>query len=171
MQKITLLLILIISFSKISAQSENQKEYLTREDNAAWLESYKNLDSEELQLKAIREKIYSDSVYIAPKPGVSYSFLSKEARERLKARQESLPKVTSDCKILFVLNSESVQAEIDLEKNPESIVLVEKLIPQNIERIQILEGTEAIAIFGARTRGCAVVILKAEPGKLNFPSN
>ncbi|PHQ28248.1 hypothetical protein [Leeuwenhoekiella nanhaiensis] len=171
MQKLTLFLLLALSFSKLSAQSENEKEYLTKEDNAAWIESFKNLDTKELQLKAIREKIYSDSIYIAPRPGISHTGLSDESKKSLKARQESLPQVTSDCKILMVLNSENIQTEIDLKKNPESIALVEKLIPQNIEGIQILEGTEAMAIFGARTRGCAVLLLQAASDKLSLPEN
>ncbi|MAW97139.1 MULTISPECIES: hypothetical protein [unclassified Leeuwenhoekiella] len=170
MRKFTLFLLLLISLSKISAQSENNKDYLTREDNVAWLESFKNLETEELQLQAIREKIYSDSLYIAPRPGISYTGLSSESRKRLKARQDSLPKVTSDCKILMILNSEQNQTEINLEKNPKSIEWVEKLIPQNIESIQILEGTEATALYGSRTRGCAVLLLKASIGKLSIPS-
>ena len=170
MRKLTLLLFLVISVLKLSAQSENGKEFLTRENNAVWLESFKDLATEELQLKVIRERIYSDSLYIAPRPGISYTGLSNESRKRLKARQDSLPKVTSDCKILMVLNSEQGQTEINLEKNPKAVELVEKLIPQNIESIQILEGSEASALYGSRTGGCAVLLLKAATGKLTIPS-
>ena len=165
MQKLTLILFLVLSFSKLSAQSENQKNYLTKEDNTIWLESFKKLDSEELQLQFIREKIYSDSIYNAPRPGISHTGLSDESKKSLKDRQDSLPKVNSDCKILMVLNSEKNKTEIDLKKNPESIELVEKLIPQNIESIQILEGAEAMVLYGSRTRGCAVLVLKTVNGK------
>ncbi len=171
MNKLALFLLLALFFSNLSAQSENENEHLTKEDNAAWLESFKNFDTKELQLKAIREKIYSDSIYIAPRPGVSYSFMSSEAKKRLKANQQALPKVNSDCKILMILCSENTQTLIDLEKEPESRAIVEKLIPQNIKNIQILEGSQAMAIYGSRVAGCAVLILNAESGKITIPEN
>ena len=171
MRVLTLMLFLIISSSKLSAQSENHEDYLTLEDNAAWIEYFKKLDTKELQLQAIKEKIYIDSLYVAPRPGVSYSFLSNESRKRLKAIQDSLTKATSDCKILMLLSADNIQTEIDLEKNPESIKLIEELIPQNIKNIQILEGTKAMAIYGSRIAGCAVLVMKAESGKITIPEN
>ena len=167
---LTVLLILVLTSSKLSAQVVNQKGYLSLEDNIAWLESFKKLDSKGLQLKAIQEKIYSDSLYVAPRPGVSYSFLSNESRKRLKVKQDSLPTVNSDCKIIMVLNSDEDQTFLDLKKNPNSTALVKQLKPENIDTINILEGTAAKAFYGARTRGCPVLVLKAVSGKLPLKS-
>ncbi|MFI8380483.1 hypothetical protein [Leeuwenhoekiella sp. NPDC079379] len=166
--------IILIFTSLISfAQNQVSENYLSREENETWLMNLEKSQNLETKLNAIQQKIVDDAQFIAPRPGVSYTGLSKEARERLNAIQDSLPKVTAACKILFVLDLDEMYI-VDLEKNSKYKAVIKILDSEHIDSAKVLKGITATALYGAKANCGAVTMnteneeLAAELKKLNL---
>jgi len=169
MRVFTLCFLLFALALPVSAQDAKAKNHLTQEENETWLQKYQQLDDSEEKLKMIKAKILYDAQFVGPRPGISLTGLNEEQRQALKQRESKKPKVTADCKILFVL--QATQSHIlDLEKSPQYKSLVEHLETFSISDT-ILTGTSASAFYGSRAR-CGVVLLKTEdPKALDYLEN
>jgi len=158
-------LFLFISISSFS-QSEKTNDYLTQEENEAWLSNFEKLDDKNAQLESVREKIIFDAKF-------NYSFITgicvgvgKPSRieTRVKNTKPLINKNTADCKILFVLQAETTYP-IDLQKNPEYLPLVKMLNAENITLVNSFKGVTASALYGSRA-SCGVVIMTSEDDKV-----
>ena len=169
MKLFTICLFLVTLTLPANAQETNTKALLTQDENETWLQEYQQLEDSQEKLKMIKAKILYDAQFVGPRPGISLTGLNEEQREALKERESKKPKVTADCKILFVL--QATQSHIlDLEKSPQYKSLVEHLETFSISDT-ILTGTSASAIYGSRAR-CGVVLLKTEdPKALDYLEN
>ena len=166
MRVFTLCFLLFALALSASAQDVKPKDRLTQEENETWLQKYQQLDDSEEKLKMIKAKILYDAQFVGPRPGISLTGLNEAQRQALKERESKKPKVTADCKILFVL--QATQSHIlDLEKSPQYKPFVEHLETFSISDT-ILTGANASAIYGTRAR-CGVVLLKTkDPEALNY---
>ena len=166
MKLFTLCFLLFALALPASAQDAKSKDRLTQEENKTWLLEYQQLDDSEEKLKMIKDKILYDAQFVGPRPGISLTGLNEAQRQALKERESKKPKVTADCKILFVLQSTQSHF-LDLEKSLQYKAFVEHLETFSISDT-ILTGASASAIYGARAR-CGVVLLKTEdPDALNY---
>ncbi|MGO4911459.1 hypothetical protein [Leeuwenhoekiella sp. W20_SRS_FM14] len=164
MKTYTFSIILVFTSLLSFAQNEVSENYLSREENETWLMNLEKSQDLETKLNAIQKKIVDDAQFIAPRPRVSYTGLSKEARERLNAVQDSLPKVTAACKILFVLNSDDMYL-LDLEKNSKYKDLIKMLNSEHIDSVKVLKDTKATAFYGAQA-SCGAVLMKTKNDEL-----
>ncbi|WP_336093900.1 hypothetical protein [Leeuwenhoekiella sp. CH_XMU1409-2] len=166
MRVFTLCFLLFALALSASAQDVKPKDRLTQEENETWLQKYQQLDDSEEKLKMIKAKILYDAQFVGPRPGISLTGLNEAQRQALKERESKKPKVTADCKILFVLQTTQSHF-LDLEKSPQYKAFVEHLETFSISDT-ILTGASASAIYGTRAR-CGVVLLKTEdPDALNY---
>ncbi len=166
MRVFTLCFLLFALALSASAQDVKPKDRLTQEENETWLQKYQQLDDSEEKLKMIKAKSLYDAQFVGPRPGISLTGLNEAQRQALKERESKKPKVTADCKILFVLQTTQSHF-LDLEKSPQYKAFVEHLETFSISDT-ILTGASASAIYGTRAR-CGVVLLKTEdPDALNY---
>jgi len=166
MRVFTLCFLLFALALSASAQDVKPKDRLTQEENETWLQKYQQLDDSEEKLKMIKAKILYDAQFVGPRPGISLTGLNEAQRQALKERESKKPKVTADCKILFVLQTTQSHF-LDLEKSPQYKAFVEHLETFSISDT-ILTGANASAIYGTRAR-CGVVLLKTkDPEALNY---
>lgn len=156
-------LFLFISLSSFS-QSEKTAGYLSREDNETWLANFEKLASKDLKLEAIKQKTLSDSEYVEPRPGMCLTGLNNRQRAALRKSNNTKPKPTAACKILFVLHTENTYP-IDLQKSPQYLPLVKMLKAENITSVQVLKGISASALYGSRA-SCGLVIMTSEGDRI-----
>ena len=166
MKLFTICLFLVTLTLPANAQETNTKALLTQEENETWLQEYQQLDDSEEKLEMIKTKILYDTQFVGPRPGISYTGLNKAQRQALKEQESKKPRITADCKILFVLQTTQSHF-LDLEKSPQYKPFVEHLETFSISDT-ILTGANASAIYGTRAR-CGVVLLKTkDPEALNY---
>ncbi len=128
--------------------------------NIQWKASFENESKIEMKLKLIREKIISDSIYREYKPKIITKCTPT-------LYSESIDKNGNNCgvKILFALNySKKKSIILDLNKNPEYLFIVEKLIEINIHKIYPIFNKSAEALYGIYGKS-GVVILTSENRK------
>ena len=164
MKTFTFSIILLFTLPSF-AQNQVSEKYLTRQENETWLMNLEKSQDLDTKLEAIQTKIVDDAKYIAPRPGVSYTGLSNDVRQRSNAIQDSLPQVTAACKILFVVRAGEMY-KIDLEKNSKYKALIKMLDSEHIGSVQVLNGTKATAFFGAQA-SCGVVLMNSENDELS----
>ena len=126
MKLFTICLFLVTLTLPANAQETNTKTLLTQDENETWLQEYQQLEDSKEKLKMIKAKILYDAQFVGPRPGISLTGLNEEQREALQQRESKRPKVTADCKILFVLQA-SQSHILDLDKSPQYKSLVEHL--------------------------------------------
>lgn len=143
------------------SQSEKTDSYLTQNDNETWLANFEKLEDKVLKRQALKKKLFSDSDYTGPRPGISLTGLDNKNREALRENNNEKPKPTADCKILFVLDS----YVLDLNKNPKLKPLIENLDTVSIQSYTTLKDASATAIYGARAR-CGVVIITSKDDRI-----
>ena len=113
-----------------------------------------------MKLKIIREKIISDSIYTEFKPKI----ITSHSRSLYS---ETVDRNGNNCgvKILFALNyTKNKSVILDLNKNPEYIFIVEKLIEININKIYPIFDKSAETLYGIYGKS-GVVILTSENRK------
>ena len=166
MRVFTLCFLLFALALPVSAQDAKAKNHLTQEENETWLQEYQQLDDSEEKLKMIKAKILYDAQFVGPRPGISLTGLNEAQRQALKEQESKKPRITADCKILFVLQTTQSHF-LDLEISPQYKAFVEHLETFSISDT-ILTGANASAIYGTRAR-CGVVLLKTkDPEALNY---
>ena len=166
MRVFTLCFLLFALALPVSAQDAKAKNHLTQEENETWLQEYQQLDDSEEKLKMIKAKILYDAQFVGPRPGISLTGLNEAQRQALKEQESKKPRITADCKSLFVLQTTQSHF-LDLEISPQYKAFVEHLETFSFSDT-ILTGASASAIYGTRAR-CGVVLLKTEdPDALNY---
>jgi hypothetical protein len=129
--------------------------------NIQWKASFENESTIEMKLKLIREKIISDSIYREYKPKIITKCTPT-------LYSESIDRNGNNCgvKILFALNYTKKKSIIlDLNKNPEYLLIVEKLNGININKIHPIFDNSAQALYGIYGKS-GVVILSTENRQL-----
>ncbi|WP_154648949.1 hypothetical protein [Leeuwenhoekiella blandensis] len=166
MRLFNLILLLFMLTLPTAAQETNTKVRLTQEENETWLQDYQQVEDSEEKLNMVKTKILYDAQFVGPRPGISLTGLNEAQRQALKEQESKKPRITADCKILFVLQTTQSHF-LDLEKSPQYKPFVEHLETFSISDT-ILTGASASAIYGTRAR-CGVVLLKTEdPDALNY---
>jgi hypothetical protein len=115
-----------------------------KNNNIVWKNSFENEEKIELKMRMIREKIISDSIYTESKPKI----ITSHSRSLYS---ETVDKNGNNCgvKILFILNYTKKKFIIlDLNKNPEYIIIVEKLNDININKIYPIFDNNAVSLYG-----------------------
>lgn len=122
--------------------------------NIQWKASFENEATVEMKLKLIREKIISDSIYRQYKPKIITKCTPT-------LYSESIDRNGNNCgvKILFSLDYRNKKSiNLDLNKNPEYIYIVEKLNENNIQKVYPIFGTDAQTLYGSFGKSGAFIL-------------
>ena len=138
MRVFTLCFLLFALALPASAQDVKAKDRLTQEENETWLQKYQQLDDSEEKLKMIKPKILYDAQFVGPRPGISLTGLNEAQRQALKEQESKKPRITADCKILFVLQTTQSHF-LDLEKSW-FLTLWTKKIAMYLSTLAMYEG-------------------------------
>ena len=123
--------------------------------NIDWKASFNNAITKEEKLILIREKIISDTIYKEYKPKII-------TRCSPSLYAEVVDKNENNCgvKILFALNYTKKKSVIlDLNKNPEYLIIIEKLNDLNIQKIYPIFDESAQALYGIYGKSGVIILI------------
>jgi hypothetical protein len=159
-KSIVYLLFLIIT-QTFFGQDKNAENCDLENKNVEWKNSFINSTTKENKLILIREKIISDTIYREYKPK-----LTVQCGSSLSAEVINKNGINCGVKILFALNyTPKNSLTLDLNKNPEYLLILEKLNELNIEKIIPVFDKSAQSIYGIYAKS-GVVILITKNNKL-----
>mgnify|MGYP003120219503 FL=1 len=158
-----LIFVLLLSFSKtIFSQEIKTDSLLTEKQNANWISEFEKLDSKPEQIAEIKKKINTDSIYIRQN---GYNRIGcRIIIRKQETIQEAMEKTNCECKIVFVLALKKDGYLLDLIEYPKTNRILELISEKNIDRISILKGNNAIALYGTNAR-CGVVVMSSDSRK------
>ncbi|MBD3583987.1 hypothetical protein [Flavobacterium selenitireducens] len=110
-----------------------------------WLEKFKSIESEILQIRAIKAKLYNDTL-----------FQDQSGRVVLDAPRD--PNF-GHCKIKFFIHHKGEYWDFDLQQTPVLKNHMHEINPDNIEFVEVWEGGAKTAAWFGTT--CSVVILNS----------
>lgn len=152
--------ILIVSFN-LSGNSQEAKtdSLLTEKQNAEWIAEFEKLTSESEQIAEIKKKIYADSIYIRQN-GYNRIGCRIIIRDRETFKQ-SLEKANCECKIVFVLGFKKSAYLLEPIEYPKTNKILELITEKNIDKITVLKGDIATALYGTNGR-CGVIVMYSD---------
>ncbi len=142
------------------SQNQDRQELELKTENDNWLQSLEKIDSKDIKIRFIIEKIKRDSII---------EFQNSSDRIVIKMNKDkNVNKTTinqSKCKILFLLFQKETEYLLDLNKYPNNSVILKYLTSETIYSIEILKDEKATSLYGSRSI-CGVVVLKSDSKKL-----
>lgn len=146
----------------IYSQEMQVDSLLTAKQNTQWIAQFEKLTTKSKQIAEIKKKIYDDSIYIRQngynRIGCRIIIKNKESI------QEALEKANCECKIVFVLAIRKDGYLLDPIEYPKTNKILELMSEENIHRVNILKGINAIALYGTDAR-CGVVVISSDSRK------
>ncbi len=124
-----------------------------------WISTFEKFTDKGIVISKIKNKIIADTIYKAEQ----YNELLLPKKKRVNNINSQ--KVNCECKILFILQIKKKMYLLDpneIDMTPEILNLINE---QNIDKITILKGAAALALFGQGAK-CGVVLLQSEDRKL-----
>ncbi|UWX66227.1 Plug domain-containing protein [Empedobacter stercoris] len=156
-----LLLSFLLIFTTLGfGQNKNNQELGLKSESDKWIENLEKIDSKEMQIHLIKEKIKQDSI-------INFKSISDKIVIKVEDGEninDALRK-QSKCKIMFVLFQKNVGHLLDLNQYPNYSVILKYLTNETINSIEILKNENATSLYGSRAI-CGVVILKSNDRKL-----
>ena len=156
--KYLLLSIFIILTNLGFGQNNDKQELGLKSENEKWIQNLEKMDSKEMQVHFIIEKIKQDSIIDFKK--VSDKVIIKHGENI----NDALKRQTK-CKIVFVLFQKKVGHLLDLNEYPNYSVILKYLTNETINSIEILKEEKATSLFGSRAV-CGVIKLNSDDRKL-----
>ena len=160
MKKTFCFLILILS-SITFGQNDNETKCELQAQNINWKNKFEKADNESEQIKLIKEKIKSDSIYSEFKPKIITHDTPTITNEVVDANGNKC-----GCRILFVLRySKKKSIHLNLNSKPKLSSILEKLNNKNIEKIWFVFDKKAEAVYGTQAE-CGFVEINIQDRKL-----
>ena len=159
MKYIYILLFLILTTLGFG-QNKHKPEVELKSESDKWIENLEKMDSKEMQIHFIIEKIRQDSI-------IDFQNISDKIVVNLVDGENinDALKKQSKCKIMFVLSQKKGSHLLDLNQYPNYSDMLNYFSNETINSIEILKNEKASALFGSRAI-CGVVILKSDNRKL-----
>ena len=154
---------LLLSFSKtIYSQEIKTDLLLTEKQNADWITEFEKLESESEKIAEIKKKIYADSIYIRQNGynRIGCRILIRDG----ETFKESLEKANCECKIVFVLGFKKSAYLLEPIEYPKTNKILELVTEKNIDKITVLKGDIASALYGTNGR-CGVLVMYSDSRK------
>lgn len=159
MKKILMLIAIILLSNKLAF---SQESFLTEKQNAEWISNFEKLTIKKEQIKEIKSKIISDSIYTQVQGVCKTGVKVNKNEETTKNVSE---KSNCECKIVFVLGFKDDTYLLESIKSSKIDRTLKLITDENINEITILKGTMSSAIYGSRGR-CGTVIMHSDNEKL-----
>jgi hypothetical protein len=151
---VCLLIMILVSSVKVTAQVSSEKLILNEEQNDKWISELEK-ETKSKQLELIRSRILLDTM-VYPQSDVIYINIDKKDFKR----------TISSGGPLLVFNSE-LFIDIYYMVKIESIKKLTKFLnDENIEKVRIMKKSEAMKLYGDRGRGGVVLLTTRNKGKL-----
>jgi len=154
---------LLLSFSKtIYSQEIKTDLLLTEKQNADWITEFEKLESESEKIAEIKKKIYADSIYIRQNGynRIGCRILIRDG----ETFKKSLEKANCECKIVFVLGLKKSAYLLEPIEYPKTNKILELITEKNIDKITVLKGDIASALYGTNGR-CGVLVMYSDSRK------
>ena len=160
-QFLTIIIILLFSKSAFSQETKTNS-ILTEKHNAEWISEFEKINSKSEQIAEIKKKIFLDSIYIRQN---GYNRIGcRIIIQDGESFKESLEKADCECKIVFVLGFKKVAYLLDPIEYPKTSKRLELVTDKNIDKITVLKGEVATAMYGTNGR-CGVVVMHSDSRK------
>jgi len=171
--------ILFISFESVFCQSEFFKPLPSKQENKDWIDKLEVIESHSEKILLIKSKIISDSIYsMYSKDTISIEYVENDSIiiyscDTFKIKDNwnrHFPPLnvfndSCGCKLLFLLELRNKGYLFDKALNPKFYSFIELLNEDNISKIEVLTGNEALEYLGIRAK-CGVIILESANKKL-----
>ena len=150
---------LLLSFcNTLFAQEIKTDSILTEKQNAEWISEFEKLDYKSEKIAEIKKKIFADTIYKRQK---NYCRIVIKNQETI---QEAMEIANCECKIVFVLGFKKIAYSLDPNEYPKTHTVLELVTDENIDKITVLKGDIASALYGTNGR-CGVVVMYSESRK------
>ena len=156
MKKLLIIVLLLFLSKTLFSQEIKTDSLLTEKQNAEWISEFEKLDSKTEKISEIKKKIFADSIFIR-KNGynrIGCRIIIKNG-ETLK---KSIGKTNCECKIVFVLGFKKSAYLLEPIEYPKTNGILEMITEKNIDKITVLKGITASALYGTNGR-CGVVVM------------
>lgn len=156
--KYLLLSIFIILTNLGFGQNNDKQELGLKSENEKWIQNLEKIDSKEMQIQFIIEKIKQDSI-------IDFKNVSDKIVIKQGENINDASKRQTKCKIMFFLSQKKFGHLLDLNEYPNYSVILKYLTSETINSIEILKDEKATSLFGSRAV-CGVVKLNSNDKKL-----
>ncbi len=162
MKKLIIGGLILLLAKNVSSQEIKSDAILTEKQNAEWITEFEKLSSKNEQIAEIKKKIYSDSIYIRKN---GYNRIGcRIIIQNVESFKKSLEKSDCECKVVFVLGFKKEAYLLDPIEYPKTNKRLELITNKNIDKITVLKGNVASALYG--TNGsCGVVVMYSDNRK------
>ncbi len=162
MKRLLIFALLLLVGKTIYSQEIKTDSLLTEKQNAEWIAEFEKLDSKSTQIAEIKKKIYADSIYIRQNGynRIGCRILIRDG----ETFKESLEKANCECKIVFVLGFKKSAYLLEPIEYSKTNRILELVTEKNIDKITVLKGDIASALYGTNGR-CGVVVMYSDSRK------
>ncbi|MEW7292852.1 hypothetical protein [Aquimarina sp. 2304DJ70-9] len=158
MKHLLILTITLLFGKNVFSQETTTDLILTEKQNTEWIASFEKLSSKSDQIAQIKKKIFADTIYKRQK---SYCRIVIKNQETI---QDAMEKANCECKIVFVLGLKKNAYLLDPTEYPKTNRILELVTDKNVDKVTVLKGTNASALYGTNGR-CGVVIMYSDSRK------
>jgi hypothetical protein len=131
---------------------------LTENQNIEWISKFEKLNSKPEQIIEAKKKILADTIYKRPTTSCRIIIQSQESIEEARAKENC------ECKIVFVLGFKKSAYLLEPIEYPKTNRILELVTEKNIDKITVLKGDIASALYGTNGR-CGVVVMYSDSRK------
>jgi len=159
--KKTFCFIILIFYSIAFGQNGKENKCELQAQNITWKTEFEKVENKSQQIKLIKEKIKSDSIFSDFQPKIITHDTPTITNEAVDENGNKC-----GCKILFVLwYSKKKSIRLNLSSKPQLSSILENLNAENIEKIWFVFDKSAEAIYGGQAE-CGFVQIEARDKKL-----
>jgi len=159
MKQFLILSLALLFYKDVLSQETKTDLILTKKQNAEWILKFEKLNSKSDQIAEIKKKIFADTICKQQK---SYCGIVVKSLEMI---QETLERSNCECKILFILNLKKSAYLLNPKKIHKTNRILELVIDKNIDKVTVLKGVSASALYGSNGR-CGVITIHSDSRKL-----